>query len=721
MNSKGKKADLSFLSIDKFSKDDEYQYNMIIAIWTSMVDETIPSCRGQFSRYIGEYGLIRTIRDCCDIADRLLSGFDNRVIQSVELSLRGLYSLFLNSGLDMDRILTLLRFAKRYTWNNMDAIEKLAIAQFKQNNNRIKMLDRRGINPLLARDLRFVFNSFCPKRLKHYEPDPFYDLPTGATADTPKTKACKLLGLLRQMPELLPDRVINPANPSRCSEEVFVPKSYKDLRGICKEPVYTNFKATALRDEVIQVLESTKGKYHPGGRVLTQDQDRNRGLVRRASATGLSTIDLSAASDSISASFVSALWPDLASKVADLRSNETRYKNQRIPLYVFVTMGFRVTFDLESLGFWCCICVAHLWAETLGHELYDLDDCSVFGDDIIIPDGLVAWLLPILQACGFRVNTSKSYTNDSGRFRESCGTDVLDGHELITCYWPRKALNRTSSQPLVALQNRLFLTDLFPVTADLLGDILQKDFKLPDANVDYIQDAKTLSLLAKDHSDFAQTLESPLAIMRKLPILHNVPLESYSYTKYSDKTVRTVDDRYTLVPTGKWVFEEGKVWYEYKSGLGARYYLPRKERKIPTKVMSKTTTTKSRVPKFGTDNVQLGYYNLDNKFKYCEFTGLYGRGIVVEVATSQAIKTGMVTPPSEWGLSQKEFINAVEYLRYCEFLAHGPRYLSPLDELLKVSTRTTQEDFLCSTKEGFYDIKRSKSWILDVSYDPDVK
>jgi len=59
-------------------------------------------------------------------------------------------------------------------------------------------------------------------------------------------------------------------------------------------------------------------------------------------------------------------------------------------------------------------------------------EVRVFGDDIIIPaDGWVV-LQGVLRHLGFQVNQSKTFA--SGRFRESCGLDAFDGHDVTPTY-----------------------------------------------------------------------------------------------------------------------------------------------------------------------------------------------------------------------------------------------------------------------------------------------
>lgn len=767
MNKKGQKADLAFLSIDKFSSNDLFQYNLVIDTWVSMFEETIEGSGKILSRYISEYGLVKTIDDCAEIADRVLSGFDNRPIQSIETSRVSLHNFIVEADIPWDRKLLLLRFPKRFTWNDMSAIEKKSAAQFKQNNNRIKMLDRRGINRRLIEDLNYVVKSFLPKNLPDYKPNLFRDIPPGATADTPNCRAGKMLGVLRQDPKFLDFPLIEVApRRERCSKLIFVPKNYKKLRGIMAEPVFTNFSATRLREQLLTILSSKKGKYHPGGRVLTKDQTRNKSLAVKASSCDLCTLDLTAASDSISFSFAYAVLPELAYQVDQLRSTECLYQGKRIPLYLFCTMGFRATFDFETLGFWACICVAHLWAETLGHEHYDLDLCSAYGDDLIVPTGLSDWLIPILEACGFKVNLQKSFTSDSSRFHESCGCDVLDGTPLITCYWPRQAIGRESIPSLVSLQNRLYETSLFPVTSQSLGDKLQKWYKIPDANLEYIP-LKENRYDPELESDF-KTTEVPLGIMRPVPILREFPRSSFEYYKKETVTVTLWDqpipkfdwERQPLEQWQKrylqflqfserrlnqykyWLDEDGdmkrqfivdtpKCWqhlplkaqfwadmvpYKCKATGEVRFFPSDSPHVIHSEWKTRIESKRTTYHQFGTDGVELAYRNLDGKQSYYHSVNKIGNALVTEVTKAVPVFTGELPIPREWNLSMAEYRKAISVLIYQEFLFSGPKYEDKFLEMLHISAKDQLKSWTCGVKKNRFKIERSKSWTLDLWY-----
>jgi hypothetical protein len=171
-----------------------------------------------------------------------------------------------------------------------------------------------------------------------------------------------------------------------------------------------------------------------------RDQTRNQRLAASGSLTGaLATLDLSSASDTISREIVFELLPlDWAIYLARARTQEVLLPNGAVlSQEKFSSMGNGFTFPLETLIFWglaaaCC---------------RSDSDVSVYGDDIIVPTEHFEYLTEVLVACGFVVNTKKSYA--SGPFRESCGKDYIMGID-VRPYYPRGWM---STQSLFVLHN----------------------------------------------------------------------------------------------------------------------------------------------------------------------------------------------------------------------------------------------------------------------------
>lgn len=154
------------------------------------------------------------------------------------------------------------------------------------------------------------------------------------------------------------------------------------------------------------------------------DQLLNQTLAQYGSLTdSLSTIDLEAASDTISVAIVRELmpaeWFNLLDRIRTkcYTANDSSYT----PFVKFSTMGNGFTFELESLIFYALTWATMRYFEVDGH-------IGIFGDDIITPVEVTHKVIKMLELCGFKVNTSKSFV--SGPFRESCGKHYFLGTDV---------------------------------------------------------------------------------------------------------------------------------------------------------------------------------------------------------------------------------------------------------------------------------------------------
>jgi len=160
-------------------------------------------------------------------------------------------------------------------------------------------------------------------------------------------------------------------------------------------------------------------------KVDLRDQDRNRVLACLGSMNGaLSTIDLSAASDTISRGVIDYYFDDTAfyEYISMLRTTHTAYsptdlfENEK-----FSSMGNGFTFELETALFGAVVRACYRY---LGHEA-TLCNFAVYGDDMIVLDECTSLVVEMLELHGFTVNTEKSFSG--GPFRESCGSDYYLG------------------------------------------------------------------------------------------------------------------------------------------------------------------------------------------------------------------------------------------------------------------------------------------------------
>nr|APG77201.1 hypothetical protein [Hubei levi-like virus 9] len=202
-----------------------------------------------------------------------------------------------------------------------------------------------------------------------------------------------------------------------------VPKDSTTERTIAVEPHLNMCLQLGVHEWVASRLRSFG--------VDIRSQTRNQQMAHEASTRWehldpLVTLDLSAASDSVSRSLVERLLPSCwLSYLDDIRCDRYRVGSDTYEYHKWSSMGNGYTFVLETLIFWA-IARACLSLTTSQARV------SVYGDDIIVPRGCAAQLIEVLKYSGFRVNTDKSFC--FGPFRESCGEDFFSGDRVVPVY-----------------------------------------------------------------------------------------------------------------------------------------------------------------------------------------------------------------------------------------------------------------------------------------------
>ena len=199
------------------------------------------------------------------------------------------------------------------------------------------------------------------------------------------------------------------------SKLVTVPKNAKTDRCICIEPDLNIFVQKGFGRVLRDVLARLG--------VNLRSQERNQELAKRAWVSGLTTMDLSAASDTVSRECVWLLLPFAWCDALEFsRVDSTELEGRRIPLEKWSSMGNGYTFELETLLFYgivraCC--------NVLG---LPADDVSCYGDDIIVPTAAAELVTATLNFLGFSVNREKTFGD--GLFHESCGKDYFMGVDV---------------------------------------------------------------------------------------------------------------------------------------------------------------------------------------------------------------------------------------------------------------------------------------------------
>jgi hypothetical protein len=214
---------------------------------------------------------------------------------------------------------------------------------------------------------------------------------------------------------------------------VAVPKTMKSPRIIAMEPVCVQYAQQALLQ---MFYDETDRNYLASQFISFRDQEPNQFLACEGSHYGdLATLDLSDASDLISNQLVRTMfsqYPLLREAIDATRSRSADVQGRVIRLAKYASMGSATCFPVETYVF---LTLSLLGIErSLGHRLTVSDIKSlygkvrVFGDDTIVPTRFASSVAVTLEAFGLRVNQNKSFW--TGRFRESCGKDYYDGHDV---------------------------------------------------------------------------------------------------------------------------------------------------------------------------------------------------------------------------------------------------------------------------------------------------
>lgn len=197
-----------------------------------------------------------------------------------------------------------------------------------------------------------------------------------------------------------------------------VPKNAKTDRTIAIEPLLNGYIQRGLGKAIARKLKRVG--------IDLNDQTKNQAFAKLGSIDGsFATIDLRAASDSVSYGLLDVLLPeDWATALKLCRSpvgvlpdgSEIRY--QKVS-----SMGNGSTFELESLIFWAII-------QTLPFD--GERRICVYGDDLIVPTALSGLLIDRLSFLGFSTNLDKTFVK--GPFRESCGKHYFRGDDVTPIY-----------------------------------------------------------------------------------------------------------------------------------------------------------------------------------------------------------------------------------------------------------------------------------------------
>lgn len=207
----------------------------------------------------------------------------------------------------------------------------------------------------------------------------------------------------------------------------FVPKNAQTERSIAIEPAM-NLMLQLGVDGFIRKRLKRFG-------VDLDSQSKNRIFAYRGSIDqsddGYVTLDLAAASDSISLKLCELLLPhDWYDYLLKIRSPMGVLDKEIIEYSKISSMGNGFTFALESLIF-AAICFAVVKLDQ--GSVDPKSDYCVFGDDIIVRRRHLPRVVRTLRRSGFNLNQDKSFVE--GTVRESCGADWIHGKPVRPIYF----------------------------------------------------------------------------------------------------------------------------------------------------------------------------------------------------------------------------------------------------------------------------------------------
>lgn len=249
----------------------------------------------------------------------------------------------------------------------------------------------------------------------------------------------------------------------------FVFKDIFKMRSMCMEPSGVQYGQQSVRWSLERMIKrSVAGRF-----IRLEDQEWNSDAARAGSSMQhIDTIDLSDASDSVSAVLVRAVFPACVYKWLRLTQSDLVLlpDGSEVKPHKFAPMGSATTFPVQSLIYLCVVLYAYHkrtfgsdaivtpnsfaelmrliqddpWVDPLG----GMPACRVYGDDIICASSVTEDVMEMLTQMKFTVNADKSFTGES-LYRESCGGHFLNGSEVTAYSFKPNATRGIMTGPLL--------------------------------------------------------------------------------------------------------------------------------------------------------------------------------------------------------------------------------------------------------------------------------
>lgn len=245
---------------------------------------------------------------------------------------------------------------------------------------------------------------------------------------------------------------------------ISVPKTQKTPRIIGVEPTCQQYCQQAVLEPIIDGISSS----FLGDFLGFEDQSPNQTMAFEGSRSSeLATLDLSEASDRVSYQHVVAMMqnhPLLLEAVSACRSTKADVPGHGVvSLAKFASMGSALTFPVEAMLFLSLVFLG-IEKESNTHFSSQSDirrfagSVRIYGDDIIVPVDYVLPVIDQLEYFGIKVGLDKSFW--TGRFRESCGKEYYDGHDVsivkVRRIFPSSREHVQEIISIVSLRNQLY-------------------------------------------------------------------------------------------------------------------------------------------------------------------------------------------------------------------------------------------------------------------------
>ena len=257
---------------------------------------------------------------------------------------------------------------------------------------------------------------------------------------------------------------------------ISVPKTLKTPRIIAIEPSYVQYAQQAILEQLVPAIERD---FYLSRFLGFSDQSPNQALAQKGSLDGsVATLDLSEASDRVSNQLVREMvsnHPFLARALEATRSRKADVPGHGVlRLAKYASMGSALCFPIEAMVF---LTLIFLGIEQESNTRFTdksqfkrfFGRVRVYGDDLIVPIDSVESVIHSLEHFGARVGAHKSFW--IGRFRESCGKEYYDGHDVsivkVRRVFPASLSDGQECISIVSLRNQLYKAGCWQVVRHL--------------------------------------------------------------------------------------------------------------------------------------------------------------------------------------------------------------------------------------------------------------